>query len=912
MNKTWRFGIIGGGPAGSLFAHFALRQAQRWNLPIKITIFDGKSFLKNGPPGCNLCAGVVSRHLQQLLQNEGIFLPAPRIMSWVDGYVLHAGEEELYLSSPSDRTGRVATVFRGNGPRYARFPEIISFDDFLLSWAQDMGAQVIPYHVKHLRWSKEGVQPLSLQYGDDKLKKEEEFDWIIGAFGVNTSLGQKLSHLGYIPPQTRLAFQAEFKFSLEIQENFINNKIHIFIPRQGQIRYASLIPKGQFTTLTIIGRKDVQPNILEEFFNLEEIKKRLPFVKPTCFCFPRIVTGSCRWPRIPHFLIVGDAAFCRYYKNGLESAFISAKLAAEAIFSSPKIGNPSKIYYHQARKLIIADNFYGRLLFRLNHFIISLKPIFRLHLYLAQKEKSFPASRLLTTILWDFFTGERPYRQIFKSCFQPKLQWSLFLAFFSGKGKKKSLRQYLSPGADISSQKASSPDFNGSREFNSNCSDMISFKNSPTQRISPSLSFKESPSLNGKTIAIIGGGPAGAAFGIKLLSLARKKGEKPRVVIFEGKPLDKKSHYNQCLGVLSPPLPEIMEKSLGIPFPWSIIQKTILGYYLHTEKTTLHLPGSHEPSYACRRVEFDSYLFNKALEAGAEIVRARVIDLDILDQGIMVYSESNNLKADGVVGAFGLDDGMIKILERLTSYRQPEFLTSIVTKFHPGLDAVEAFGQCLHVFLLKSILEIEFAAITPKGNHLSLNIAGKNVNASSMELFLRSSKVRKVLPPGSEKLLPSLSFYKGKFPTGPARNFLLDRIIMIGDAAGLNRPFKGKGINSALLTAIRAAEALVQYGFTEAMKKEYDRLCSDLISDLPYGQRLRWLTLILTRLGLMDGLLELAPQEPALLRALFHIVSGQKAYRTIWQEENDLRLLLRMAVACLSSRRPGQERSIPL
>lgn len=135
---------------------------------------------------------------------------------------------------------------------------------------------------------------------------------------------------------------------------------------------------------------------------------------------------------------------------------------------------------------------------------------------------------------------------------------------------------------------------------------------------------------------------------------------------------------------------------------------------------------------------------------------------------------------------------------------------------------------------------------------------------------------------------------------------------MIGDAAGLNRPFKGKGINSAILTAIRAAEALARYGLTEAMKKEFDRLCSDLISDLPYGRRLRWLTLTLTRLGLMDGLLEFAPRQPALGRALFHIVSGEKPYRKIWQEERDFRLLLRVAVACLSSRRLSQKRTIGL
>jgi len=277
-----------------------------------------------------------------------------------------------------------------------------------------------------------------------------------------------------------------------------------------------------------------------------------------------------------------------------------------------------------------------------------------------------------------------------------------------------------------------------------------------------------------------------------------------------------------------------------------------------------------------------------------------VIDLDLLNDGVMVYSESNNLKADLVVGAFGLDEGMIRVMERLTPYRAPDCLSSIVTKIHPGEQVMASFGQYLHAFLLSSLRPVEFGAITPKGNHLSINIAGKEVEAIAMDRFLRLPAVKKVLPEISAQLLASLSYYKGRFPTGPARHFLLPRIIMIGDASGLNRPFKGKGINSAILTGVRAAEALARHGLTEKMLNDYRSKCADLIADLPYGRRLRWLTIIFTRLGLIDNILIEAEKEPALKRALFHIVSGQKPYRTIWKEECSLPLVIRLGFALLS------------
>ena len=64
------------------------------------------------------------------------------------------------------------------------------------------------------------------------------------------------------------------------------------------------------------------------------------------------------------------------------------------------------------------------------------------------------------------------------------------------------------------------------------------------------------PLKDNSTVAIIGGGPGGASCAIKLLKECKRTGRKIRVVIFEGKDFD--HHFNQCVGVLSPPFQSIL------------------------------------------------------------------------------------------------------------------------------------------------------------------------------------------------------------------------------------------------------------------------------------------------------------------------------------------------------------------
>ncbi len=416
------------------------------------------------------------------------------------------------------------------------------------------------------------------------------------------------------------------------------------------------------------------------------------------------------------------------------------------------------------------------------------------------------------------------------------------------------------------------------------------------------MSIPLGPLKSKDVVVIIGGGPAGSSCAIKLKKLALQKGIKSRIVIYEGKRFDKKSYYNQCLGVISPPLGNIMEEELGIQFPWKIIQKKINGYFAYSDNNVVKLAGEHDPSYACRRVEFDNYLFQKAKEMGTEIIPARVTDLDFFPESVMVYSESNNIKADVIVGAFGLDDGMAKTFERINSYRQPKFLSSVVTKIHPGKEAMIQFGDYLHAFLPSSLPHVEFGAITPKGNHLSLNIAGKKVDANMLDKFLNLPTVRNALPKNIDNVLPQLYSFKGKFPTFPAKGIFGERYVMVGDTAGLNRPFKGKGINSAVITGIKAAEVIVNHGISNEAFHVYMKNCSELTDDIPYGKILRFLTIQCSKYGMLDAIFETAKNEPLLKKAFFNFVSGHETYKKTWQETRNFKLFLKIAFKAILSK----------
>jgi len=868
LEKGSQIAIIGGGPAGCFFAHFAKQFAAKKGLEVEITIFDGKDFNLQGPRGCNLCAGVISENLIRKLEQQGIVLPEGKVQRRIRGYYLQTSQGGFFVPHP-DGECKIYTVFRGNGPRFSALQGNVSFDDHLLEHVKGKGVKVIPQPIKDILLPKDPDQRVRLIYGTQEERHEFEADLVVGAFGLNTKLLELIRRLGfgYRPPKTRLTFQAEIPLDSEYIFDRFQNHIFVFNLRELKgVRFAFITPKAHHLTVGIVCERDATPKDFFAFLDQTGVREVLPpdWKRPEryCFCHPKIAVTAARNAFTDRFVLIGDASCSRYYKNGIESAFWTAQWAAKTAFEYGISKAAFRQHYHKlARKRIIRDNFFGRIMFGIYWVVSKVSFLSKVFLHVSTMSTDPETTKRLQANTWNMLTGQVPYQQIFRDFLHPRLQIGMIRAtlrvLFGRRGSQEGKGQgILRRGRDGSA------------------------------RVAKALT-------SGSTVVIIGGGPAGVGCGLALRNMARERGIDLRVVIFEGKTFEGSPHYNQCVGVLSPPIKELLEKDLQIPFPNHLVQRVIKGYILCSDGQAIELPDNGELSLAVRRITFDSYLLEQARRHGIEVIHSRVTDLEFNEEGVRVYSENVHLTADVVVGAFGLDDGTARVFERATRYRQPRFLSSIVTKIHPGMDFMENFGDTIHVFL-PPFPKIEFGAITPKRNHLTINIAGAEVNSEWMDRFLEYPPVRQVLPRDFDPRTHGLSYFKGKFPISVARGIYGDRYVIVGDAAGLVRPFKGKGVNAALLSGIRAAQVMMNRGVSREDFKAYYRMNREVTEDLPYGRILRYLANVSANYGFLDKVLEISKREEKLREALLNCVAAHKSFKTIYEETKDARLFIRL------------------
>jgi flavin-dependent dehydrogenase len=392
------------------------------------------------------------------------------------------------------------------------------------------------------------------------------------------------------------------------------------------------------------------------------------------------------------------------------------------------------------------------------------------------------------------------------------------------------------------------------------------------------------PLENGGRVIIIGGGPGGVSCALALHHMATRMGRVLEITIIENKQFGVGRQYNQCVGVLSPPVSSLIEEKLCISFPMHLQRGFIQGYILHTGKEQIVLDEDGEHSIALRRVLFDAYMLDSVREFGIRVIPARFVDLEFFHDHVVVYTESSPIRGDVVVGAWGMDDGSAALFNRVTGYRSPEALYSVVTKYHPGEEGMARFGNYIHAFLPRH-KRIEFGAVTPKGNHLTINIAGRSVDSDLMNEFISRPYVKRVLPDFDKAGVydsSDLVFFKGRFPCSSAKRYYGDRYVIVGDAAGLVRAFKGKGITSAVQTGIRAAETILHYGISEAcFAYHYYRANQDIIRDYPYGRLMRFFTIFMSRAKLLDPVIRAAKKDQDLRNALLDAVSAHDSYRNV-------------------------------
>ncbi|MBF0124641.1 MAG: hypothetical protein HQL60_04820 [Magnetococcales bacterium] len=429
LNNGARVGIVGGGPAGTLTAFFLCDVARSVGIELQVEIFEPRQFTCTGPAGCNMCGGVISESLLQMMAADGIHLPEEVIIDTIDSYRLHTEVGSVSIEAPIAEK-RIASIYRGAGPHGAESQAPLpwrSFDEFLLGLAVQSGAYHIAERVTAIEWERD-YPVLTTRSGE-----RHQYDFLVGAVGINgtgINLFEKMGR-GYRPPRTVRAFVGEFYFGDKMVERVLGHSMHVFLLDLPGLKFAAMTPKGHYATFIILG-EDIDKEMVRRVLAHPAVRSCLPPhweipVLP-CQCQPRIYLGMPQRFFGNRFAMVGDCGVSRLYKDGIGAAYRTAKALAFAAVTCGVSAGDLRRHYLPTCRALERDNRLGHLVFGLDEWLGKWQ-LFRSGLLQTvqqeQDEQPLVGDRRLSGALWDVFTGSGSYRDIVRRASYPRVLWRM-------------------------------------------------------------------------------------------------------------------------------------------------------------------------------------------------------------------------------------------------------------------------------------------------------------------------------------------------------------------------------------------------------------------------------------------------------------------------------------------------------
>jgi flavin-dependent dehydrogenase len=306
---------------------------------------------------------------------------------------------------------------------------------------------------------------------------------------------------------------------------------------------------------------------------------------------------------------------------------------------------------------------------------------------------------------------------------------------------------------------------------------------------------------------------------------------------------------NHCGGIVSESLVQILAAE-GINLPPEVVQRGIESYVVHMDAGSVRIasPAGEQRIAALYRGNgprhggempwdsFDDYLQGMAIERGASVVRKLV-------SGVEWHAGLPHLRdADGgreaydlVAVASGVNSNFLGLIEDLPERASPPKTTrTYICEFRSTREEIQrVLGNSMHVFLV-AIPRLEFAALIPKGEFVTLCMLGEHIDQDLIHRFLRTPEVRGCFP---VETTPSVCTCSPLINVRGMRQPFADRLVMIGDS-GVTRLYKD-GIGAAFRTAKAAAATAVFQGVSaDDFRKHYLPACRRISRDNAIGKLL--------------------------------------------------------------------------
>ncbi|MBI5397221.1 MAG: cyclic nucleotide-binding domain-containing protein [Verrucomicrobia bacterium] len=411
---------------------------------------------------------------------------------------------------------------------------------------------------------------------------------------------------------------------------------------------------------------------------------------------------------------------------------------------------------------------------------------------------------------------------------------------------------------------------------------------------------------NDSRVAVVGGGPAGSFFSYFLLDTAARMEINVRVDVYDPKDFGRAGPVgcNHCGGIISESLVQILAAE-GIRIPATVIQRGLDSYILHTEAGSVRIDTPiHEKrigaihrgagplgSSGMEGSSFDGYLRDLTIQKGVNMVKDQVKGLALDgDRPTVTTKGGQSQTYDLVVGACGLNPAALKLFEGLDfGYEAPQMAKTAICEFLLGRELIrQHFGNSMHTFLL-NIPHLEFAALIPKGDYVTMVMLADKVDREFVLRFLQAPEVKQCFPPDWDfsqrtpcQCFPPIYISNAKKPFG-------NRVVLVGDS-GVSKLYKD-GIGAAYTTGKAAAVTAILHGVSEsAFQEHYWPVCQKLINDNRVGKVIFTFTGVIRRSKILKrGVLNMVAKEqrkPGPCRhmstVLWDTFTGSAPYREIF------------------------------
>ncbi len=282
--------------------------------------------------------------------------------------------------------------------------------------------------------------------------------------------------------------------------------------------------------------------------------------------------------------------------------------------------------------------------------------------------------------------------------------------------------------------------------------------------------------------------------------------------------------------------------------------------------------------YGVLRSEFDSFLLDHAAQAGAAVrLPIRVWGFDIGEHSlVVVHTDQGDFSAYALVGA----DGANSVVRRMLNRREDYFWQAAVCCEVPEeyLNPGACTCECMRVDW--GSLPSGYAWVFPKKGYVNVGAGGPFRIARLLRPYVaRFVESAQLLKPGASA---QLKFTGHQLPTLTRHTRLAnERVLLVGDAAGLVEPFTGDGISFACRSARLAAGCIASaLGGGKPDLSVYDRrLKSDIGPELLVARKLLALSAAFPRV--IYGLLK---QNDGIWQTFCRILRGQESFQQLKKE----------------------------